>query len=57
MKARTALSKIKSRKTEQKTSGETPSKPRSVADLSRKDKDVPADRGAYEKESSNQGSE
>jgi hypothetical protein len=55
--ASTPLSKLKSKKTEQKTSGETSNKPRAITKYSRKDKDVPADRGAYEKTSSTQGSE
>jgi hypothetical protein len=51
------LSVKKSPKTEQKSSGITSRKPPSVAAKSRKDKDIPADRGAYEKESLVQGSE
>ena len=55
--AREPLSKFKSKKTEDKTSGETPGKPRAITKFSRKDKEVPADRGAYEKQSTTQGSE
>jgi len=51
------LPKYKSRKTENKTSGNTPGKSKEVTRFSRKDKEIPADRGAYEKQSSTQGSE
>jgi hypothetical protein len=51
------VSKIKSQKTEEKSSGETPGKPRAIAKLSRKDKQIPADRGAYQKHSKVEGSE
>jgi len=51
------LSRRKSRKTENKSSGLTPTKPKSVVRKSRKDKNIPADRGAYERTSEVQGSE
>ncbi|MDB6028863.1 MAG: hypothetical protein JWM68_5086 [Verrucomicrobiales bacterium] len=51
------LSVKKSPQTEQKSSGITSHKPPGVAAKSRKDKDIPADRGAYEIESLVQGSE
>ena len=51
------LSKAKSGKTEQKSSGTTSNKPSTVRKLSRKDKDIPADRGGYEQPSESQGSE
>ena len=51
------LSKLKSRKTEQKSSGTTSNKPGSVRKASRKDKDIPADRGPYEQPSRSQGSD
>ncbi|MBA4149899.1 MAG: hypothetical protein H0X66_17445 [Verrucomicrobia bacterium] len=54
---REPLSKTRSKKTEEKTSGETPGKPRAITKFSRKDKQVPADRGAYEKRTTTQGSE
>lgn len=55
--SRAPLSKVKSKKTEERTSGETSDKSPRITKFSRKDKDVPADRGAYEKQSSTQGSE
>lgn len=51
------LSIRKSRKTKLKSSGETPGKVKSVAEKSRRDAKIPADRGAYEKQSESQGSE
>jgi hypothetical protein len=51
------LSVRKSRDTEQKSSGITPGKPREVAEKSRRDKEIPADRGAAEFHAEVQGSE
>jgi hypothetical protein len=58
MKARhQPLSVRKSRNTKQKSSGKTPARPRATTKFSRKDKDIPGDRGPYEKESDVQGSD
>ena len=57
MKHAKPLTVEKSKMTQQKSSGVTNHKPRTVTRKSRRDADIPADRGAYTPASSVEGSE
>jgi hypothetical protein len=57
MKRPKPLTTEKSKMTQQKSSGVTTRKPRSITQKSRKDSEIPADRGAYTPASSVEGSE